>query len=243
MTNAPALTGSQVKKAGKIIRAWVNAPPDSFDVPPGVAEAIALLRAFRATHERPLAKATMGLRSMVRTVGSQGPVSQRLKRTPSAIAKLGRFPNMQLSTMQDIAGCRAVVKSVDHVNQVFRRLEKTKRICDVSDYLASPAPSGYRGLHVIVKYADEAGSMRNVEVQLRTNVMHEWAVTVERVGGRLGYDLKGGVGPPELLDFFAVASEAMALVEAGKAVPKHVLGRWESAHEKVAPFLERGVKR
>jgi hypothetical protein len=49
----------------------------------------------------------------------------------------------------------------------------------------------------------------------RTQVQHEWAITVERVGGRIGADLKSGHGPQEVLGFFEEASRAMAIEESG----------------------------
>jgi putative GTP pyrophosphokinase len=243
-SGAGAPSGNQVKKAGKVLRAWWDTPPEQEGERPDpkVLAAIGVLRAYRAAHQRPLYKATMGLRSMVKTVGGgKRAVSQRLKRTPSAIAKLARFENMQLSTMHDIAGCRAVVQTVGQIRAIHARLAKKGRVVDVDDYITQPAPSGYRGLHVIVKYTDAQKVPRNVEVQLRTNVMHEWAVTVEEVGGRHGWDLKGGRGPQEVLDFFSLASQAMALVEAGKPVPEELQTRWQSAQLRAAPLLARGL--
>jgi len=50
-------------------------------------------------------------------------IAQRLKRSVSIVSKLQRFPRMKLSTMQDIAGLRAVMKNVNQV----RVLEKNYR--------------------------------------------------------------------------------------------------------------------
>jgi len=44
------------------------------------------------------------------------------------------------------------------------------------DYISDPRRSGYRGVHVIVGYDG-----RQIEVQLRTRVMHDWAIAVERL--------------------------------------------------------------
>ncbi len=38
--------------------------------------------------------------------------------------------------------------------------------------------------------------------------MHDWAVTVERLGGRMHEDLKSGIGPRPVLDFLRAATEA-----------------------------------
>ena len=102
-------TISQVRKAGKILRQWWVGRKTAPFLTAAVVDAFDVLDSYRASHQYPLRKATMGLRSMVATIGSAGPVSQRLKRHVSILIKLEREPTMQLSTMQDVAGCRAVV--------------------------------------------------------------------------------------------------------------------------------------
>lgn len=118
---------------------------------------------------------------------------------------------MALSRMQDIGGCRAIV-NVDQLRRVERRLVKNRPPDRVDDYVARPRNSGYRAVHVIVRY-DE----RCVEIQLRTRSMHEWAVAVERLGGRLGEDLKSGRSPQSVLDWLEAISEALAIEERGES--------------------------
>lgn len=196
---------------------------------------LTILLAHRAAHRLPLTKATMGLRSAVKTEQCEIEVSQRLKRVPTIIDKLVREPTMQLANMQDIGGCRAVLGSIDEVRRVQRRLSKNRPPVRVSDYIAEPRPSGYRGVHVIVRYDG-----RPVEVQLRTQVMHEWAITVERAGGRLGEDLKSGYGPAPLLALLEAVSEVMAVEEEGGVVDRGALDRLTALRRDAAPFLEGG---
>jgi hypothetical protein len=209
------LTRSQVNKAGKTLRVWWT---DQLMMTPEVEAAIEVLWQWRASHQYPLIKANNGLRSMVRTEGCQIEVSQRLKRVPTIIDKLSRQPAMQLATMQDLGGCRAVLDSVDEVRRVERRLRRNRAAVKVNDYIAQPRDSGYRSLHVIVRY-DE----RLIEMQLRTRVMHEWAIAVERLSGRVGQDLKSGRGPDPVLAWLAAVSEAMAAEEGGETVPQDLL--------------------
>lgn len=198
-------------------------------------DSLAILLAHRAAHRLPLTKATMGLRSAVKTEQCEIEVSQRLKRVPTIIDKLVREPTMQLANMQDIGGCRAVLGSIDEVRRVQRRLSRNRPPVRVSDYIAEPRPSGYRGVHVIVRYDG-----RPVEVQLRTQVMHEWAITVERAGGRLGEDLKSGYGPAPLLALLEAVSEVMAVEEEGGVVDRGALDRLTALRRDAAPFLEGG---
>jgi ppGpp synthetase/RelA/SpoT-type nucleotidyltranferase len=214
-----SITSSQVRKAGRILRAWWVRRQVGPLIGPDEEAAFAVLDTYRAAHQYPLVKANMGLRSMLQTTASRGVVSQRLKRHFSIVDKLAREPTMQLNTMQDIAGCRAVVRTPKQVYAIFKRLERSGRMVRPYDYIGTPKLTGYRGLHAVVRYADRTGQGHLVEVQVRTEVQHEWAVAVERVGGRMGENLKGGAGPEEVRAFFRLVSQAMALEEADEDVP------------------------
>jgi ppGpp synthetase/RelA/SpoT-type nucleotidyltranferase len=162
-------------------------------------------------------------------------VSQRLKRLPTILDKLVRQPNMALAVMQDIGGCRAILSNVEEVRRVQRRLVRNRPPRKVDDYIANPRASGYRGVHVIVVYDD-----RFIEVQLRTRVMHQWAVAVERLGGRIGEDLKSSQGPPQVLTLLEAISEAMAVEESGGVVQNELMERIDGMRQVAQPFLRGG---
>lgn len=189
---------------------------------------------FRALHQKPLVSANNGLRSMVRSEGCKVEVSQRLKRAPTIYDKLIREPTLQLANMQDIGGCRAVLSSIDEVRRVEARLKKNRAPRRVNDYITKPRSSGYRGVHVVVDYHG-----RQIEVQLRTDVMHSWAITVERLSGRLGENLKGD-GLHIVQQLMSVISHAMAVEESGMQVDTSVLDELAALRAAAAPHLERG---
>lgn len=212
------------------LRAGASSPqPDE-----RVAEAIEVILAFRAAHATPLVTANNGLRSMVRSEGCEVEVSQRLKRTRTILDKLVREPSLALARMQDIGGCRAVLNSIDEVRRVERRLCHNRPPLRVSDYIGSPRSSGYRGVHVIVKYGG-----RQIEVQLRTRVMHEWAFTVEKLAGRLSTHLKAdGTHPVQLL--MSAISRAMAIEETGGMVDADLLTEIATLRTDAEPYLAGG---
>ena len=180
----------------------------------------------------------MGLRSVVRTENCRArEVSQRLKRLPTILEKLVREPTMALANMQDIGGCRAILASIDEVRRVQRRLSKNRPPIRAYDYIDAPRRSGYRGVHVIVQYDG-----RSIEVQLRTRIMHEWAVAVERLGGRIGEDLKSSHGPPEVLELLEAVSEAMAVEESGGVVENSLMERIDRLRASAQPFLKGGPR-
>lgn len=224
---------SQVNKAGKTLRRArrEHIAQDRYRA------ALDILLAHRAAHRAPLTKATMGLRSVVRTEQCEVEVSQRLKRVPTIIDKLVREPTMPLASMQDVGGCRAVLNSIDEVRRIQRRLARNRPPLRVSDYIVEARSSGYRAVHVVVQYDD-----RPIEVQLRTQAMHEWAITVERLGGRLGEDLKSGYGPPAVLELLGRISEAMAIEEEGGIVSQEALDRLGGLRQAALPFLGGGQR-
>ncbi len=235
---SPAPSKSQVNRAGQIIRRHFM----RHGVRPGEPDrslimAFAVLVEFRAAHQYSLTKANMGVRSVLATERCEVDVSQRLKRIVTIVDKLRREPTMQLANMQDIGGCRAILDNVADLRRVERRLRKNRPPLRVADYIAAPKASGYRGVHVVVSYPDLAGVSRAIEVQLRTRVMHEWAFTVERLGGRLKADLKSNVGPEPVLDFLRAASEAMAIEEQGQVVPSEIAARVSELRAAAMPYL------
>lgn len=194
-------------------------------------EALEVIFAFRAAHQVPLVKANNGLRSMVRTERCDVRVSQRLKRLPTILDKLSREPTLALSNMQDIGGCRAVLSSIDEVRRVEARLKKNRPPAGYSDYISNAKASGYRGVHVIVMYDD-----RQIEVQLRTEVMHDWAIAVERQSSRTGQNLKGD-GEHAMQQLMAAISEAMALEEQGAVVGPALQSDLVRLRTAAAPYL------
>lgn len=144
---------------------------------------------------------------------------------------------MQLGNMQDIGGCRAVIGSLEELRRVQRRVRKKRPPLDVFDDVASPRPSGYRGVRIIVQYDD-----RRIEAQLRTPVMHDWAIAVERLGGRLQEDLKSGGGPQEVLDLLGVISEAMELEERGMVVDDGRTARIDDLRAQASPWIDRKAR-
>lgn len=138
-----------------------------------------LLAAFRAEFNVPLTKVVMGLRSAVGASNAPVIVGQRLKRQPRIIAKLVRFPEMRLTRMQDIGGCRAILPDVGAAAAVRARILRQKsELVDEDDYIATPKASGYRGIHLIVR---RDGTL--IEIQLRTTWQQAWATLVEDLDG------------------------------------------------------------
>ncbi len=129
--------------------------------------------------------------------------------------------------MQDIAGCRAVLDSVQNVRSVealylASRNRRNQSIGRHDDYIAAPKPDGYRGIHVVVKYAgrqQKAWDGLKVEVQIRSRLMHSWATALETVDTFTRQQLKTGKGTPDWKRFFTLMSSEIAALEKCPLVP------------------------
>jgi putative GTP pyrophosphokinase len=182
-------------------------------------DAYGVMDSWRASHAFPLNTMQMTLRRRASQIDADSEVVQRLKRAPSVISKLRRFRDMQLSRMQDLGGCRAILKGVREV-ELLRDAYKASRdrheLVTEKDYILQPQDSGYRGVHLIYRYASDKSQQYNghrIEIQLRTRVQHAWATAVEIAGIYVRRPLKSSIGPEKWLDFFKYASSAFAYAE------------------------------
>ena len=178
-----------------------------------------ILSNFRASHGFPLNTLQMRLRYIAHEIDDEAVVNQRLKRRQSIMAKLGKMTSLRLSKMQDIGGCRAVVSSVDQVDKlatIFKSGRARHHLIKENDYVAEPKQSGYRSLHLVYAYQSDKKSTYNgmkIEIQLRSELQHIWAMAVETVGKITDQSLKSGLGDNRFLRFFALMSSWFAIHE------------------------------
>jgi len=91
-------------------------------------------------------------------------------------------------------------------------------------------------VHIVVSYQERA-----IELQLRTQVMHEWALATEWYSQMQGENLKqDGTHPIQL--FLKVAAEIMALREDGLPVPDDVARLHERRRIDAQPYLKGGAR-
>ncbi|MDQ0391803.1 RelA/SpoT domain-containing protein [Labrys monachus] len=153
---------------------------------------LAVLDNWRASHLYVLNtfQASLRNRRSRSNVGEQITIAQRLKRRPTIIDKLSREEGMSLSRMHDIAGCRIIFPTLGSL-EIFRGGVLSSRAShellgggNRYNYIETPKPSGYRGIHDVYKYnVGSAGGIKwnglRVEIQYRTYIQHAWATAVE----------------------------------------------------------------
>lgn len=210
-------------------------------------ECLYVINNWRSSHSFPLNTFQVGLRRYAKQLDGSALVAQRIKRLSSIDAKLRRFPRLNLSQMQDIGGCRAVVRDANAVTgmlRVYRESDLKHKLLRVDNYQAEPKPSGYRGIHLIYRYRSNKSETYNgllVEIQIRSPLQHAWATAVETVGTFLKQSLKSSEGHDDWLYFFALMGSAIALRENLPLVPKTPVDRHELVAELRRVSLELDV--
>ena len=116
-------------------------------------------------------------------------VGSRTKRVETAAAKLQRRPELSLSQVTDLAGCRIIVSSRAEQNAIVARLLTIYEVIDLDDKSDDPK-SGYRAVHLDIRYRG-----RPMEIQVQTTNQHRWQQVSEEAAG---YDIsiKYGGGHP-----------------------------------------------
>ena len=81
------------------------------------------------------------------------------------IDKLKRHPNMKLTTMQDIAGVRGIVDTIEDVYEIVGLYVNNKNfrheLVERYDYINNPRDEdGYRSVHLVYKYYDKRTSIK-----------------------------------------------------------------------------------
>ena len=116
-------------------------------------------------------------------------VSSRTKRIETTVAKLQRRPELALSQISDLAGCRIITAGRTEQAAVVARLRENYDVQQTDDKSNNPK-SGYRAVHLDIRYHG-----RLVEIQVQTRNQHLWQLVSEQAAG---YDanIKYGGGHP-----------------------------------------------
>ena len=212
-------------------RREVNRAGDTFVDPNSSIQerdrALSVIDNWRTSHNFPLNTFQMRLRRLAKNVNPDSLVAQRIKRLASIKLKLERFPGMNMAQIQDIGGCRAIMKDVSEVDALVDIYKHNSRglkhkLHKEQDYIICPKESGYRGVHLIYKYRSDKVNVYDdmrIEIQVRTLLQHAWATSVEIIGTFIKQSLKSSQGEEKWLRFFTLVGSAMAITEGKPVVP------------------------
>lgn len=216
----PEYSRTDVNKAGMT---FIDVNADELEK----EKALSIINNWRVAHNFPLNTFQWRLRWVAKKINPDCLVAQRIKRLASIKLKLELQPDMKLSQMQDIGGCRAIMKDIGELDQLVNVYKHESRgikhkLHKEQDYIIEPKVSGYRGVHLIYKYgSDKSADYKDmrIEIQIRTLLQHAWATAVETVGTFINMPLKSSLGDDGWLRFFALMGSAMAISEGKPVVP------------------------
>lgn len=209
------------------------------------------VEAWRASHAHPTRVMAALLRKGVSDIDATAFVSRRLKRMEAIIRKLKRPKNahMQLTQMQDIGGCRVVLRGMSELSEM---VEYCREIAGepVHDYIAEPKEDGYRCIHFVEEYKPLVElpqvhhlAGRRTEVQIRSKLQHQWATAVETVDFFTRQTLKLGGGQPKWKRFFLLVSSVFSIKETFRPIPSTQDRLSGIVDEAYALWHELGIKR
>lgn len=189
-------------------------------------QVLGVINNWRASHNHVLNVFYVTLNSRSHKVWSGALTAQRIKRKESILTKLVRQPSMNLSQMQDIGGCRAVMRNMSQVKDlldIYKTRPSVHGLVGIKHYINTPKPDGYRGIHLVYKYVGNGlkgvYTGQRIEIQIRTQLQHIWATAVEAAGTFTKQALKSNQGRHEWLRFFACMSTYFALRENSPPTP------------------------
>lgn len=217
-------TKGEIDRLGTLAVPWWTGRvhPNNF---PELADAYTAIQNWRTSHAMPLLTFRMGLSKRAKRIEPNPVIAQRLKRFASVMNKLAREPNMKLSQMQDLGGCRAIMSTTEAVQDLYdlyrggeADLFEHEGGMKCRDYIQNPKDDGYRGIHVVGRYrarvaTNEPWNGHRIEIQLRSQLQHAFATTVETVTTFTREPLKFGAGPLEWRRFFSLVGSAFAARE------------------------------
>ena len=154
------------------------------EAPPDVREAFGAYMVF-------LNELRIGLLAELRGLTPGYEVNSRLKRLETVAAKLRRRPELRLSQMPDVVGCRVIAPDRAAQVAIVERLASAYDVRQLDDKSDDPK-FGYRAVHLDLRYGEIYA-----EVQVQTRNQHLWQTVSEEAAG---YDIsiKYGGGHPEV---------------------------------------------
>ena len=210
------------------------------------AEAWDVVRRFQREHVLPTSAVAVHVAGVAHDLDG-GMSAPRIKRAERIIEKIARGKTA-LDRLQDIGGCRIIVGDLVVQELATNLVLATDwEIVDVDDYVApegtsqldpnggsGPKGSGYRAIHVVQRVDD-----RLIETQIRTKEQHAWAAAAEKAEQLTGHPLKFGDAPPELIEYFRIASSIIALQEWGQDVDNDLVEQLSDLREQIRRYYRR----
>lgn len=141
-----------------------------------------MLQHLRLSYKTSMSLIFNSIEQIAHRIDSHCVCTYRIKRIESIISKLVRFSGMQVNRAEDIAGCRCILSTEEHVYKLYNYIIKNPQKLPfelkgkINDYIQTPKESGYKSIHLNVSLK---GENKRIEIQIRSVEHHNWATLVE----------------------------------------------------------------
>lgn len=163
------------------------------------------------------------------------PTGRPAKSTTALVEKLRR-ETIRLTQIQDIAGCRLVTSDPAEQNRVVESLKALFPNCSVVDRRSDPS-YGYRAVHVIVPYEGKL-----VEVQVRTDLQHQWAELSEKYSDVVDASIKYGGGDESIREWLSELSTFVSEAELNELLVLQLIeGSEKEVKQQVADLQKKAI--
>ncbi len=151
-------------------------------------------------YRRMLHRLRRDLEAELRLLVADAELASRTKRIETVSAKLQRRPDLALSQVTDLAGCRIIVSGRAEQHAAVAQLLAAYDVQQVDDKSDSPK-FGYRAVHFDIRYRGQL-----MEIQVQTRNQFRWQQVSEQAAG---YDIsiKYGGGHPGVVQALLELSE------------------------------------
>jgi ppGpp synthetase/RelA/SpoT-type nucleotidyltranferase len=160
-------------------------------------EALELLNEYRSSFREAYSQVE---RALTETLECR--VTGRPSKSTVAIVEKLKRETIRLTQIQDISGCRILVRTISDQDELARRIVFWLPTSEPEDRRIKPS-HGYRALHLIPRVYG-----RRVEIQIRTQYQHAWAEISEKLADMYGQEVKYGKGPEKVTTFLSSLSGA-----------------------------------
>ena len=145
--------------------------------PEEAAEIETGLKALRKQQGSFLTESARSLKRLLMQEGKRTEILAREKHPFSIFRKMQQKGCSAMTDLHDLFGLRILVENEEECYQVLGMIHRTYRpiLHRVKDYIAFPKPNGYRSLHTTVLGLNVRDPSLPVEIQIRTQDMHEEA--------------------------------------------------------------------
>ena len=208
-------TKGDIVRAGKLLSKRI--PEEARDA--DVIRAFYIANSWISSHAYPLA---LTLNRIRKITGDKAPTARVIGREKTLESARLKLQARSLGSIQDLGGARAIFDNMSELDSVVSEYHAGKgdfEILRTDDYIRNPKPAGYRSVHIIVRMPKFSNKKRHshanqrIEIQLRTQLQHEWATAVEAIGLLQGVRLKNGQGDGRWLRVFALMGEVYRIDE------------------------------